>query len=127
MSNEQTFTRVQHPQSEPGNQHVRYHDFDGTAHLSTTIVHALADVTGREVTEAERCLHDHADPDALDRLFATTDDGPSTAQFSFTCWGHYVTVCGTGEIRILPPQPVPAASGAVTNGAGTYANQPARR
>lgn len=89
--------------------YVVEHDFDGTAELTTTIVHALSDVTGVDVTEATFTLNDHVDPDALNRLFAPKSDGTPRAngQVSFSVWGHQVTVYSHGQIRIVPPQRAP--------------------
>lgn len=87
------------------------HDFEGPASLTTTLVHAIADVTGIDVTDTEFTLHDHVDPDALDRLFAPKPDGtPRTSgRFSFTVWEYQVTVHGDGRIAILPPRQAPPA------------------
>jgi hypothetical protein len=81
------------------------HEFGGTSDLTTTLVHALADVTGADVTQAEAGLVEHVDPAALDRLFAPSTDGTPrpNGHLSFTVWDHQVTVYHNGQIAITPP------------------------
>jgi len=92
------------PQSGPREYHV-YHDPQGTAKLSTTVVHALADVMGEDVTDTSFVLNDSVDPDALDHLFATVDadQDPNPGHVAFAIRGYQVTVYGSGEIVITPP------------------------
>jgi len=99
----------QNQQSET-RQYYAQHDFDGTATLTTTLVHAISNVTGADVTEAEQTLSDHADPEALDRLFRPRPDGTFRlgGELTFTIWGHRVTVANDGQISIVPPQHPPA-------------------
>ena len=87
-------------------QHVVYHDFHGPAELTTTLVHAISDVTGVDVTDTGFTLNDYVDPDALDRLFRPrgATPGRSNCQFSLTVWGCQVTVYDTGRIVITPSQ-----------------------
>ena len=94
----------------PQHQYVAQHDFEGTAELSTTIVHALSNVTGVDVTEAEARLDDHVDTRALDRLFTPYFDGTLRAcgQLSFVAWEHRVTIYSHGEITIVPDGQQPA-------------------
>lgn len=106
---------MDHVQSQPAPQarpreHHAYHDSSGTAKLSTTVVHALADVMGEDVTDASFVLHDSVDPDALDRLFANvnSEEQQAPGHAAFTIHGYQVTVYGTGEIVITPPEPQPA-------------------
>lgn len=82
-----------------------HHDFDGSAELTTTLVHAISDITGTDVTDTGFTLNDYVDPDALDRLFAPKADGTPRANghVSFSIWGHHVTVYSSGEIAIVPP------------------------
>lgn len=85
------------------------HDFDGSAALTTTLAHALSDVTGLDVTDTAFTLADFVDPEALDRLFKPKDDGTQRidGQLSFDVWGNEVTVHSDGQIEIVPPrQPV---------------------
>ncbi|WP_408956981.1 HalOD1 output domain-containing protein [Natrinema sp. 74] len=81
------------------------HDPDGPAALSTTVIHALADCMGVDVTDSRISLYDAVDPDALDDLFRPRHDGtPRTSgTLSFVVNGHHVRVRGDGEILIEPP------------------------
>ena len=89
--------------------YVVYHDLDGTAELSTALVHTIADATGVDPTDARFRLSEYVDPDALDRLFdggsGETRGGP--VELAFSLWGYRVTVDGTGRIEIVPPNPYP--------------------
>ena len=93
--------------------YVVTHDFDGSAELTTTLVHALSDVSGIDVTDAGFTLSDHADPDALDQLFKPREDGELRmhGQLTFTVWGYRVSVYSDGQIEIVPPQHTPPAHG----------------
>jgi hypothetical protein len=81
------------------------HEFGGTSDLTTTLVHAISDVTGADVTQAEASLVDFVDPEALDRLFEPAPDGTPrpNGHLSFTMWDHQVTVYHNGQIAITPP------------------------
>ena len=85
------------------------HDFSGSAELTTTLAHAISDVTGIDVTDTGFTLNDHVDPEALDNLFSPKADGtPRTnGHLSFTIWGYQVTVYSNGQIAIVPPRQVP--------------------
>jgi len=85
------------------------HDFDGTAELTTTLAHALSDVSGVDVTDTGFTLYDYIDPDALDQLFKPRDDSAQriNGMLTFTVWGHQVTVYSDGQIAIVPPQQPP--------------------
>jgi hypothetical protein len=107
---------VQRPRQQPthhpnGQYYHAYHDFDGSAHISTTIIHALADVAGADVSETEFALNDYVDPRALDRLFASQEDGTPRqgGTLTLTVSGYHVTVYGTGQIVIQPPHGQPRA------------------
>lgn len=93
-------------QSQGNQNYFVQHDFDGSAELTTTLAHAISDVTGIDVTDTGFTLNDHVDPDALDKLFAPKADGsPRTnGHVSFTIWGYQVTVYSTGQIAIVPPR-----------------------
>lgn len=82
------------------------HDPDGSATLSTTVIHALADCMGVDVTDSRLSLYDAVDPDALDALFRPRYDGtPRTGgRLSFVVNDHYVTIETDGEILIEPPE-----------------------
>ncbi|WP_424020018.1 HalOD1 output domain-containing protein (plasmid) [Halorientalis pallida] len=102
-------TAVSQPLSHGTQPYVVHHDFDGPAELTTTLAHAIADVTGFEVTETGFTLSDYVDPDALDRLFAPKSDGtPRTnGHLAFTIWNCQVTVYSTGQIVVTRTQPQP--------------------
>jgi hypothetical protein len=87
------------------------HEFGGTSELTTTLVHAISDVTGADVTQAEESLVDYVDPSALDSLFQPRSDGTPrpNGHVSFTLWDHQVTVYHNGQISITPPNHVPSA------------------
>lgn len=91
-------------QSPPANCYA-YHDHNGSARLSTTVAHALADAMGVDVTQTEFSLYDAFDPDALDRIFAPLADGTerATGHVAFCVMGYQVTVYHNGHIVITPP------------------------
>lgn len=82
------------------------HDSDDPAALSTTVVHALADCMGIDVTDSRLSLYDAVDPDALDSLFRPCHDGTprNGGTLSFPINGYHVTVDSSGEILIKPPE-----------------------
>jgi hypothetical protein len=92
------------PTSARTDYHV-YHDPESSARLSTTVVHALADVMGVDVTDTGFALYDSVDPDALDQIFSPRGDESPRApgHVAFTVEGYRVTVYSTGEIVITPP------------------------
>ena len=83
------------------------HDPNGTANVSTTLAHALADCLGIDVTESTTFLHDGVDLDALDALFRPRHDGTPRmgGMLSFFVHDYTVTVHSDGEILIEPPAP----------------------
>lgn len=95
------------PESQPPAPQPYYvtHEFDGSTELTTTLVHALADVADVDVTQAEFRLTDYVDPDALNRLFQPSGEGAAQVDghVSFTVWGNQVTVYHDGQIVIAPP------------------------
>lgn len=93
-----------HQQPAPRQTYTVYHDFGGAATVTETVVHALADATGMDVTDADFTLYDYVDPDSLDRIFAPKHDGTprSTGYVSFTAVGYQVTVYATGQVSIVP-------------------------
>jgi len=103
-----------HPRSNAPAQHQRreahpyvvQHDFDGPAELTTTLAHALSDVSGVDVTDTGFTLYDYIDPDALDQLFTPADDGSQriNGTLTFTVWSCQVTVYSDGRIAIVPPR-----------------------
>lgn len=94
------------PQPQGAQPYYAQHEFGGSAELTTTLVHAIARITGADMTETEASLLDHVDPDALNRLFTPKEDGTfrSNSQFSFTMWGYQISVYSDGQIAIVPPQ-----------------------
>lgn len=93
------------PRSSPRPVYRARHDPDSAATLSTTVVHALAECMGIDVSDGDFCLYDCVNPDALDRLFRPQHDGtPRTdASLTFPVQRHRVTVYADGEIVIEPP------------------------
>lgn len=95
------------PESQPQQPQPYYvtHEFGGATKLSTTLVHALADVADVDVTQAEFRLADYVDPDALDRLFEPAGDATAEldGHLTFTVWGNQVTIYHDGHIVIAPP------------------------
>jgi len=89
--------------------YVVRHDFNGPAELTTTLAHALSDISGVDVTDTGFTLYDYIDPDALDRLFKPRDGNAQrvNGMLSFVVWGYQVTVYGDGQIAIVPPQHTP--------------------
>lgn len=93
-------------QSQP---YVVQHEFGGSAELTTTLAHAISDVTGIDVTDTGFTLAEYVDPDALDRLFQPKSDGTvrTNGYLCFDVWGCQVTVYSTGQIVITPPRNQP--------------------
>jgi len=88
------------------------HDFDGPAELTTTLAHALSDVSGVDVTDTGFTLYDYIDPDALDKLFKPRGDSVQrvNGMLTFTVWGHQVTIYSDGQIAVVPPQHPPQST-----------------
>lgn len=100
---------VEEAQSEGDNpDYYTYHDPEGDARLSTTLVHALADVMGTDVTEAGFTLADEIDPDALDHLFLPAGGGEPAGHVAFSVQSYRVTIYSDGTIVITPPKETPA-------------------
>lgn len=117
-SNADRPTVSQQPQPQPqpagAQPYCVQHDFDGPAELTTTLAHAISNVTGADVTDAGFTLNDYVDPDALDRLFRPKADGTprGSGRVSFDVWGNEVTVHSSGQIVITPPpQQAPRSQG----------------
>jgi len=107
----------QHQVGDAGTYYVK-HDFGGSAELTTTLAHAISDVTGVDVTDAGFTLNDYVDPDALDSLFKPRDDGTARidGHLSFAVWGYQVTVYSDGQIAIVPPNQPPGTRHATGGG-----------
>lgn len=95
---------------EGARDYYSYHDPDGDARLTTTLVHALADVMGVDVTDTGFVLADHIDPDALDTLFADPVDerGNPLGHVAFAVDSYRVTIYSDGTIVITPPSDAPS-------------------
>ena len=104
-NSQNTTTAVPQNQPRPPQPYFVQHEFGGTSDLTTTLVHAISDVTGADVTQAEASLVNFVDPEALDRLFEPSPDGTPrpNGHLSFTMWDHQVTVYHNGQIAITPP------------------------
>lgn len=81
-----------------------YHDPESDARLSTTLVHALADVMGVDVTDSGFVLAEEIDPEALDNLFAPPAGDETTGHVAFRANSYRVTVYSNGKIVITPPR-----------------------
>jgi len=95
-----------HQAPQPEQRYVVHHDFDGTAEFTTTIVHAISDVTGVDPSDAGIRLYDHVDPDALNRLFKPKSDGSPRLDctLTFSVWGCWVSIHSSGRITVVPHQ-----------------------
>lgn len=98
---------VPQTQQRPPQPYFVQHEFGGPCELTTTLVHALADVADVDVRQAEEGLAEHVDPRGLDWLFQPAPDGTPrpNGHVSFTVWDHQVTVYHNGQIAITPPVP----------------------
>ena len=77
-----------------------YHEMDGPASLSVTVVTAVSDALGAEPTAVDP-LYWSIDPDALDALFeSTVDESGSSVQVAFVHDGCSVAVRGDGEVLV---------------------------
>ncbi|NUB92490.1 hypothetical protein HTZ84_04590 [Haloterrigena sp. SYSU A558-1] len=90
-------------------RYVFNHDPDGTATITTTIVHALASIADTDVSQGEFSLYDSVDPDALDRIFSKKADGTERTggHIAFTALEHEVYVYANGDVIIYPPTDSP--------------------
>jgi hypothetical protein len=95
--------RRRRPDTQP---YVVQHEFGGPAELTTTLAHAISDVTGIDVTDTGFTLQEFVDPEALDQLFAPTEEGtPRTnGSLSLAVLGCQVTIHSNGQIVITPPR-----------------------
>lgn len=98
--------KTDEPQYDQTNdRYVFHHDPDGTATITTTIVHALASIADTDVSQGEFSLYDSVDPDALDRIFSKKADGSERTggHVAFTALEHEVYVYANGDVIIYPP------------------------
>jgi hypothetical protein len=107
---------TQHGQQSPS--YYVEHDANGTAELTTTLVHAISDVTGVDTTDVEAAIAEEIDLDALDRVFRTGSAGAGQLQgtFSLTLWGHRVTIYSGDGVVVVPPQANTGASPSAGSG-----------
>lgn len=68
---------------------------------STAIVQTVAVAADAEPTSIEP-LYESVDPDALDRLVRSYEDGSTDVVVTFPLAGHEVTVHGDGEVVVSP-------------------------
>ncbi|ELY97493.1 hypothetical protein C482_12759 [Natrialba chahannaoensis JCM 10990] len=94
-----------HQYDQTNDRYVFQHDPDGTALITTTIVHALSSIADTDVSQGEFSLYDSVDPDALNRLFASKADGTerSGGHVAFMALDHEVYVYANGDVIIYPP------------------------
>jgi hypothetical protein len=87
-----------------GTQNVcrAFHDPDGDETLVQTVMGPLEEASERPVDEADVCLYDAIDPDALNALFEPTRNGPSRdgGRVSFTVGEFAVDVHGSGNVFV---------------------------
>ena len=86
-------------------RYVFNYDPDGTATLTTTIVHALSSIANVDVSQGEFSLYDSIDPDALEQLFSQKADGEPRldGHVCFRALEHEVYVFANGDIFVYPP------------------------
>jgi hypothetical protein len=75
---------------------------DGEKSLSTTIVSALLELEGTDVTSLDFVLHDYVDTDALDSIFAPKLNGAARKdiEIEISLPGYSVTVDSDGYIVV---------------------------
>lgn len=90
-------------------RYVFRYDPEGSATVTTAVVHTLATVADIDVSQGEFSLYDSVDPDALERIFSPKSDGtPRTGgHVAFTALDHEVYVHADGEVYIYPPAEAP--------------------
>lgn len=88
-------------------EYVIDHDFDGPARFTTTVCHAISDVSGADLTDVHYHLPLYVDMDALDRLFAPTPkespiDRINHCSISMFILGCHVTAYSNGRVIVTP-------------------------
>lgn len=85
-------------------QYCLTHDFDGTATLSETVIHAVSGAANVDVSNVEDSLAQQVDPTALDRIFRTAGDASTRplGTFTLSVLGQTVTIYSDGQIVITP-------------------------
>ena len=87
----------------PTTDHRIYHNPRSAAKLSTTVIHALADVTERDISDIEAGLRGTVDLFALDRIFSLTDSANTPNHVAFTVSDYRVTVYSSDRSSSHPP------------------------
>lgn len=92
-------------QPRPQGQYTVKHNFDGHRKLSTTIVHAVADVVNADVSIVERHLFTEMDRPSFDNLFQHNENVNQRwrSHLGFHVLNFHVTVYSDGHIVITPP------------------------
>ncbi|RQG91092.1 hypothetical protein EA462_03580 [Natrarchaeobius halalkaliphilus] len=90
---------------QPNDRYVFHYDSDGTATITTTIVHAIASIADIDVSQGEFSLYDSVDPDALEHIFSQKADGTDRTggHVAFSALEHEVYVYANGDVIIYPP------------------------
>lgn len=73
---------------------------DPSAELSMRVVEVVAEADGVDPAQLDPTLHTVIDPEALDRLFATTSGGARRGSVTFSYRGHTVTVRSDGTVEL---------------------------
>jgi hypothetical protein len=66
------------------------------------VLQRVADAEGTEPSELDEPLYEVIDPDALERLFDSSEDGPSrdSGELRFPYHGYEVTVRANGDVSV---------------------------
>ncbi len=91
--------------TENGDAYRTSHDFGTPGSVSITVVETVSAVLEESPGTVEP-LYDVVDPDALDDLFRPKADGTPRVRgaVTFTLDGCEVTVEGTGDVLVVPPE-----------------------
>jgi len=71
-----------------------------TEPISQLVIEAVADAEGLDPLDLRVPLYDVVDPDALDSLFGSGDDGAVEGHIEFTYYGYEVTVTSSGIVSL---------------------------
>jgi len=80
------------------------HDWEDETRVSTALTAAIETVTGSDLHELPP-LHEHVDPEALNRIFKPKADAPrqsSASRVRLRYAGFLVTIYADGEITFQP-------------------------
>ncbi|WP_306061286.1 HalOD1 output domain-containing protein [Natronococcus wangiae] len=91
-----------HAPAASSERYVTSYDRNGTAKLSTVLVHALADLMDVDIREVEKALYESIDPESLDHLFQRTPNGTARpgGHLTFTVKDYLVMISDDGRIEI---------------------------